>query len=97
MTINNKWQTDNGRYKWHQPWTYSSGGWWPPGSSVRIHHINQVNSIISVVLLSSLVKKEMLFVFSALMLLAGCQEEHPARKNLTDEVLAWLSSGVKCK
>ena len=35
--------------------------------------------------------------FSALTLLVGCQEEHPARKNLTDEVLAWLSSGAKCK
>ena len=37
------------------------------------------------------------FAFSALKLLAGCQEGHPARKNLTDEVLVWLSSGVKCK
>ena len=27
--------------------------------------------------------------FSALTLLVGCQEEHPARKNLSDEVLAW--------
>jgi len=35
--------------------------------------------------------------FSALTPLAGCQEGHPARKNLTDEVLAWLSSRVKCK
>ena len=35
--------------------------------------------------------------FSALTLLVGCQEGHPARKNLTDEVLAWLSSGTKCK
>ena len=35
--------------------------------------------------------------FSALMLLVGCQEGHPDRKNLTDEVLAWLSSGAKCK
>ena len=35
--------------------------------------------------------------FSALMLLVGCQEGHPTRKNLTDEVLAWLSSGAKCK
>jgi len=26
--------------------------------------------------------------FSALTLLVGCQEEHPARKNLTDEVMA---------
>ena len=35
--------------------------------------------------------------FSALTLLVGCQEGHPAHKNLTGEVLAWLSSGVKCK
>ena len=36
--------------------------------------------------------------FSALMLLVGCQEEgHPAHKNLTDEVLAWLSSEAKCE
>ena len=27
--------------------------------------------------------------FSALTLLVGCQEGHPARKNVTDEVLAW--------
>ena len=37
------------------------------------------------------------YAFSALTLLVGCQEKHPARKNLSDEVLAWLSSGVKCK
>ena len=35
--------------------------------------------------------------FSALTLLVECQEGHPARKNLTDKVLAWLSSGAKCK
>ena len=35
--------------------------------------------------------------FSALMLLVGCQEGHLARKNLTDEVLAWLFSGAKCR
>ena len=35
--------------------------------------------------------------FSALTLLVVCQEGQPARKNLTDEVLAWLSSGAKCK
>ena len=29
-------------------------------------------------------------VSSALTLLVGCQEGHPARKNLTDEVLAWI-------
>jgi len=31
------------------------------------------------------------YAFSALMLLVGRQEGHPARKNLSDEVLAWLS------
>jgi len=36
-------------------------------------------------------------IFSALTLLVRCQEEHPACKNLSDEVLAWLSSGAKCK
>ena len=37
--------------------------------------------------------------FSALMLLVGRQEGHPARKNLSNEVLAWLSAKckVKCK
>ena len=35
--------------------------------------------------------------FSALTLLVGCQEEHPARKSLSDEVLAWLSSGATFK
>jgi len=37
------------------------------------------------------------FAFRALTLLVGCQEGHPDRKNLTDEVLAWLSSAAKCK
>ena len=37
------------------------------------------------------------YAFSALTLLVGCQEGRPAHKNLTDEVLAWLSSGAKCK
>jgi len=31
------------------------------------------------------------FAFSTLTLLDGCQEEHLACKKLTDEVLAWLS------
>jgi len=35
--------------------------------------------------------------FSALTLLVGCQEGQPVRKHLTDEVLAWLSSGAKCR
>ena len=29
-------------------------------------------------------------------MLAQWQEEHPARKNLSDEVLAWLSFGGRC-
>ena len=39
----------------------------------------------------------LLYAFSALTLLVECQEGHPARKNLSDEVQAWLSSGAKCK
>jgi len=35
-------------------------------------------------------KKEK-FAFSALTLLVGHQEKHPACKKLSDEVLAWLS------
>jgi len=31
------------------------------------------------------------FAFSALTLLVGHQEEHPACKQLSDEMLAWLS------
>jgi len=31
------------------------------------------------------------FAFSALTLLVGRQEEHPACKNWSDEVLVWLS------
>jgi len=33
----------------------------------------------------------LLFAFSALMLLVGWQEGHPACKKLSSEVLAWLS------
>jgi len=33
--------------------------------------------------------------FSALTLLVGRQEEHPACKTLSDEVLAWLSAWSK--
>ena len=36
-------------------------------------------------------------IICALTLFVGCQEDHPAHKNLSDEVLAWLSSGAKCK
>jgi len=32
-----------------------------------------------------------IFAFIALILLAGRQEEHPACKKLSDEVLVWLS------
>jgi len=32
------------------------------------------------------------FAFSALRLLTGRQEEHPACKKMSDEVLAWLSA-----
>jgi len=32
-----------------------------------------------------------LCAFSAMKLMVWCQEEHPASKKLSDEVLAWLS------
>ena len=51
-------------------------------------HLEQVFKIVMPALLPA---------SSAFMLLLGCQEGHPACKNLTDEVLAWLSSGAKCK
>jgi len=35
------------------------------------------------------------FAFSALMLLAGQQERHPAGKKLSGGVLAWLSAWSK--
>ena len=57
-------------------------------------HSEYHNSTQKTLQLVFLLKKT---AFSALMLLVWCQEVHPARKNLTDEVLAWLSSGVKCK
>ena len=34
----------------------------------------------------------LIIAFSALTLLVGYLEGHPARKTLTNEVLAWLSS-----
>jgi len=34
------------------------------------------------------------FAFSALTLLVGRQEEHPAYKRLSDEVLTWSSVGT---
>jgi len=35
--------------------------------------------------------------FGALTLLVGRQEEHPACKKLGGGVLAWLSSGARCR
>jgi len=52
---------------------------------LQINFPNPINDVVEMTIM----------VFSALMLL--CQEGHPARKNLTDEVLAWLSSAAKCK
>ena len=47
--------------------------------------------------LAPIVQTLTVVAFSTLTLLIGCQEGHPAHKNLTAEVLAWLSSGAKCK
>jgi len=38
-----------------------------------------------------------LFALSALMLLVGQQEGHPACKKLSGGVLAWLSVGAMCR
>ena len=54
-----------------------------------------VVSLRNCVRVMSVIKDCDICAFSALTLLVGCQEGHPARKNLTDEVLAWLSSGEK--
>jgi len=74
-----------------------SEGWWPPSAkcSVYIHQMNQVNSrndfghddstiyIVMVIIVT--------IIISALMLLVGRQEGHPACKKLSGEVLTWLS------
>jgi len=38
-----------------------------------------------------------IYPFSALALLVGWQEGHPACKNLSGGVLAWLFSGARCR
>ena len=58
-------------------------------------HLHKVS--IACIISSQYYNSSFYFAFSALMLLVGYQEGHLARKNLTDEVLAWLSSGAKCK
>ena len=53
----------------------------PPVSSIlaNVEPVNQLNLSTSA------------YVFSALTLFVGCQEEHPACKKLSDELMAWLS------
>ena len=49
---------------------------------------------ISIFIVGCTFYKKVLYIsvaFGALTLLVARQEEHPARKTLTDEVLAWLS------
>ena len=46
---------------------------------------------MSLVFIDLLYNNTIQYAFSALTLLVGRQEGHPARKNLSDEVLAWLS------
>ena len=59
------------------------------------HQHSSVNFIIS--LITTHAFSTLTYAFSALMLLVGCQEEHTARKNLSDEVPAQLSFAAKCK
>jgi len=42
-----------------------------------------------------LIVDELMLCLQCFDALVGCQEGHPARKNVTDEVLAWLSFGMK--
>jgi len=51
-------------------------------------HLQTADQLLEFTHLPVLVK----VAFSALTLLVGRQEGHPARKNLSDEVLAWLSA-----
>ena len=69
---------------------------------LTVHPFHQTTLFISRPLLTtcsiqlSCILLLLLEAFSALTLLVGRQEGHPARKNLTDKVLAWLFSGAKC-
>ena len=68
-------------------------------SSCVVHCVVYVNNVAYIYkrITTMLVVCIKTFAFSALTLLVGCQEGYPVRKNLTDEMLAWLSSGAKCK
>jgi len=60
---------------------YEKGGFYDKAASVYIRAKNwSVTYVICLLYLSC--------AFSALTLLVGCQEEHPASKKLSDEVLA---------
>jgi len=50
--------------------------------------IRRVENNLQIAILST---SSVCIAFSALTLLVGRQEEHPARKKLTYEALAWLS------
>ena len=57
------------------------------------------NSFLHVILNFSLVSvlPSVLIAFSALTLLVGRQEGHPACKKLSGGVLAWYLSGARCR
>ena len=57
---------------------------------VQYHHINK-SCIHSTVFFAALAPTAASIAFSALTLLVGRQEGHPACKNLSGGVLAWLS------
>ena len=59
-----------------------------------VTYVITVNALYSFVSLNRCSCKH---AFSALILLVVRQEEHPACKKLSDEVLAWLPVGSECK
>ena len=60
--------------------------------TVVYHRSSAIYVVVVIVIICTITVIETLCLqFSALTLLVGWQEEHLARKNLSDEVLAWLS------
>ena len=64
------------------------------GWTSHVHFCVNIDHFVFVLFFYVLGLISSVLAFSALTLLVGCQEGHPAHKNLTHEVLAWLSSGA---
>ena len=57
----------------------------------RSSHLSQTNSRYDDFFITDISESSLSLAFSALTLLVGRQEGHPACKKLSDGVLAWLS------